>query len=75
MLKDTYARARADGKGWDGHGKAATALYEQLPKIKRSMAEERDIGIGDESVSYIANQILEAFMHSRFVDEGLRRRW
>ena len=43
--------------------------YEQLLKIKRSMAEERDIGIGDESVSYIANQILEAFMHSRFIDE------
>lgn len=43
--------------------------YEQLPKIKRSLAEERDIGIGDESVSYISNQILEAFMHSRFVEE------
>jgi hypothetical protein len=43
--------------------------YEQLPKIKRALAEERDLGIGDESVSYIANQLLETFMHSRFIEE------
>lgn len=43
--------------------------YEQFQKIKRSLAEERDFGLGEESVTYLSNQILEAFMHSRHVDE------
>ena len=43
--------------------------YEQFQKIKRTLAEERDFGLGEESVAYLANQIIEAFMHSRFVDE------
>lgn len=43
--------------------------YEQFQKIKRTMAEERDFGIGEESVTYLANQIHEAFMHSRHIDE------
>src|SRR3954462_12952143 len=37
--------------------------YEQFQKVKRSLAEERDFGMGEESVAYLANQILEAFMH------------
>ena len=43
--------------------------YEQFQKIKRTLAEERDFGMGEESVPYLTNQILEAFMHSRHVDE------
>lgn len=43
--------------------------YEQFGKIKRELCEKRDFATGEEAVGYIANQILEAFMHSRFVEE------
>lgn len=43
--------------------------YEQFGKLKRDMAEKRGIGAGEEAISYISNQILEALMHSRFIDE------
>ena len=43
--------------------------YEQFGKIKRRMAEERDFGVGDESINWITTQLLETFMHSQHVDE------
>jgi hypothetical protein len=43
--------------------------YEQFGKIKRELCDKRDFAVGEEAVGYIANQILEALMHSRFVDE------
>src|SRR6185295_18338882 len=43
--------------------------YEQFSKLKRDLAEKKEFVTGDESVGYITNQILEALMHSRFVDE------
>lgn len=43
--------------------------YAQFFKVKKSMAEERGFALGEESLNWIANQILEAFMHSPNVDE------
>ena len=43
--------------------------YEQFGKIKRALAEERGFGIGEESALWIANQIVETFMHSQHVEE------
>jgi len=43
--------------------------YEQFGKIKRSMAEEREFAIGEESTNWIANQLLESFMHSPHIEE------
>ncbi len=43
--------------------------YGQFSKVKRSLAEERDFGIGDEATGWIANQVLETFMHSPHVEE------
>lgn len=43
--------------------------YEQFGKIKRALAEERNFSIGDEGVSWICNQVIEAFMHSNYVEE------
>lgn len=43
--------------------------YEQLGKIRREFAEKREFPTGDDSVLYLANQTLEAFMHSRSIDE------
>jgi hypothetical protein len=42
---------------------------EQFGKVKRAVAEEKGFGLGDESLVWIANQILETFMHSQWVDE------
>jgi hypothetical protein len=43
--------------------------YDQFGKIKRELGEKKDFPSGDDSVPYLANQILEAFMHSHSVDE------
>lgn len=43
--------------------------YSELFRIKRQMAEEQDFGLGDESVTWIVNQMLELFMASNFVEE------
>lgn len=43
--------------------------YSDLYKIKRTISEEQDFGIGDESVNWIANQLVELFMQSTFVSE------
>ena len=43
--------------------------YGQFGKVKRSLAEEREFGIGDEATLWIANQVMETFMHSAHVEE------
>jgi len=43
--------------------------YGQFGKIKRAVAEEREFGLGEEGIIWICNQILETFMHSRFIEE------
>ena len=43
--------------------------YGQFGKVKRSLAEEREFGIGEEATAWIANQLLETFMHSAHVEE------
>src|SRR4051794_8124534 len=43
--------------------------YGQFGKLKRSMAEERGFALGEEATMWIANQILETFMQSKFIEE------
>jgi hypothetical protein len=43
--------------------------YSELYRIKRQLAEDQDFGIGDESVNWIANQLIEMFMRSTWVEE------
>jgi hypothetical protein len=43
--------------------------YGQFFKLKRSMAEEKGFALGEEAPGWIANQVLECFMHSANVDE------
>jgi len=43
--------------------------YSDLYKVKRTLAEDQDFGIGEESVNWIATQLLELFMQSSFVSE------
>jgi uncharacterized protein len=42
---------------------------EQFGKLKRSAADEKGFGLGEEAQTWIANQILETFMHSQWIDE------
>jgi len=48
---------------------ARSMPYSELFKVKRSLAEEQDFGVGDESLNWIATQLLELFMQSGFVEE------
>lgn len=41
----------------------------ELSRIRRLVAEERKIQIGDEAIDYILDQLVEILMHSNSVDE------
>jgi hypothetical protein len=41
----------------------------ELSRIRRLVAEERKIQIGDEAIDYILDQLVEILMHSNNVDE------
>jgi hypothetical protein len=41
----------------------------QFGKVKRAKAEERGFGLGEDGIIWICNQVLETFMHSRFIEE------
>ena len=43
--------------------------YSHFGRTKRGLAEERDFGLGDESISWICTQMLETFMQSHNIDE------
>lgn len=43
--------------------------YGQFGKLKRGLAEEKGFALGEEATSYLASQMLESFMQSRFIEE------
>lgn len=43
--------------------------YSDLYRVRRQMADDQDFGIGEESPTWIANQLIELFMASSFVEE------
>ena len=43
--------------------------YEQFGKIKRSMAKEKNFGLGDDGLEWMTTQIIESFMQSMHVEE------
>ncbi|CAN5880252.1 hypothetical protein BH11MYX2_BH11MYX2_18820 [soil metagenome] len=43
--------------------------YSHLGRTKRQLADQKEFGLGEDGLSWIANQMLEAFMASRHVDE------
>jgi hypothetical protein len=53
--------------------------YEQFGKVKRALAGEKGLGLGDEALEWITNQMIESFMQSPhveeiFADDGTLRR-
>jgi hypothetical protein len=43
--------------------------YAQFGRIKRSLADQKEFGLGDDGITWILNQLLETFMQSKCVDE------
>lgn len=43
--------------------------YSHLGRTKRQLADQKDFGLGEEGLAWIANQMLEAFMSSRHIEE------
>ena len=43
--------------------------YAQFGRIKRSLADQKEFGLGEEGITWILNQLLETFMQSKAVDE------
>jgi uncharacterized protein len=41
----------------------------EAARIKRELAKQRNVGIGDESMDYVLDQLLEMLMHSSSVEE------
>jgi hypothetical protein len=40
-----------------------------IGRVKRELAKKKNVQVGDEAIGYIINQLIEAFLHSNFVDE------
>jgi hypothetical protein len=43
--------------------------YAQFGRLKKQVAEERGIGIGEDSIDHICTQVIGSFMHSVHVEE------
>ena len=43
--------------------------YAQFGRIKRSLADQKEFGLGEDAIIWILNQLLETFMQSKAVDE------
>lgn len=41
----------------------------QLARTKKTLADQKDFGLGEEGITWICNQLLEAFMNSTHIDE------
>jgi uncharacterized protein len=41
----------------------------EAARIKRELARQRNVGVGDESMDYVLDQLLEMLMHSSSVEE------
>ena len=43
--------------------------HEQFGRTRRTLAEQRGLGLGEDSIPWISNQVIEVFMHSAHIDE------
>ncbi len=43
--------------------------YEQFGRIKRGLAHEKGLGLGEEGLEWMTNQMIESFMQSPHIDE------
>lgn len=69
ILKEYLRKNRAITEGAKDALEVRGLPYSDLYRIRRQMAEDQDFGIGDEALTWIANQLIELFMASTFVEE------
>lgn len=43
--------------------------YSHFGRIKRTLADEKEFGLGEEGITWILNQLLETFMQSKHIEE------
>jgi len=43
--------------------------YEQFGKVKRALAHEKGLGLGEEGLEWMTSQMIESFMQSPHIDE------
>ena len=43
--------------------------YEQFGKVKRTLAHEKGLGLGEEGLEWMTSQMIESFMQSPHIDE------
>ena len=43
--------------------------YEQFGKVKRAMAAEKGLGLGEDALEWMTNQMIESFMQSPHIEE------
>ena len=43
--------------------------YSNFGRIKRTLADEKEFGLGEDGITWILNQLLETFMQSKHVEE------
>ena len=43
--------------------------YEQFGKVKRALAHEKGLGLGEDGLEWMTNQMIESFMQSPHIDE------
>jgi uncharacterized protein len=43
--------------------------YEQFGKVKRTLAQEKGFGLGDDALDWMTNQMIESFMQSPHIEE------
>jgi hypothetical protein len=43
--------------------------YEQFGKVKRTLAHEKGMGLGEEGLEWMTNQMIESFMQSPHIEE------
>jgi uncharacterized protein len=43
--------------------------YEQFGKVKRTLAQEKGFGLGDEALDWMTTQMIESFMQSPHIEE------
>lgn len=66
VLKEYY---RVDNEIADEAQELQAGSEKSFGRAKHEVAERKNVGIGEEAVGYIIQQIIEAFFHSNFVDE------
>jgi hypothetical protein len=43
--------------------------HDMFGKVRRSVAEQMDFGLGEDGLTWMCNQVLETFMQSAFIEE------